>query len=166
LTSGSFSDGWGIGIAQGRRITNALRGELEFAFRSNTGDNWSVNGATGDWSGHVFNYIGMANLFLDLNMLSCHGATPYVGAGIGFDVVDGDFRTNATRIEIEDTALAYQFIAGVSKQVTMNIDLFAEYRYLATTDLDVYNIGVNPKVLLDSTPAEMESVFFGLRFYR
>lgn len=165
-TSGSFSHGWGIGIAQGRRITNSLRGEFEFSFRSNTGDKWRVNGATGDWSGHVFNYIGMSNLFLDLNLLSCHGTTPYLGAGIGFDVVDGKFQTGLTRVEIEDVALAYQFIAGASKQVKMNVDLFAEYRYVATSNLDVYNTGVSPKELLDSTPGEMESVLFGIRFFR
>lgn len=166
LTSGSFSDGWGVGFAQGRSLYHAFRGEFEFAFRNNTGDDWTVNGVTSDWSGHVRQYAGMANLFLDLNSLRFHGTTPYLGAGIGFAIFNGHLRTDLTKIEIGDEALAYQFIAGVSHQVAANIDFFAEYRHFSTTDLDVYNVGVNPRVLLDSTPGEMESVILGLRFYR
>ena len=166
LTSGTFSDGWAIGAAAGRRINRAVRTELEFSFRSNTGDLWTVNGATAPWSGHIFGYSGMANLYHDFDCSWMNSARPYIGAGIGLMLVDGDFRTNMTKVEIEDEALAYQFMAGVSKNVQPGVDLFTEYRFFATTNVDVVNAGVIPSVLLDREEVEQENVLFGIRFTR
>ncbi len=163
---GTFNDGWAIGAAKGRRINCALRGELEFAFRSNTADQWTVNGATTDWSGHLFTYSGMANLYHDFNNWELGGFSPYIGGGIGFAIFDGEFNTAATTFEIEDEAFAYQFIAGGSKRINCNVDLFAEYRFFGATEVELVDTGAVPDDRLGQLEPEFHNVFVGLRFYR
>ena len=144
-----------------------MRAEGEFSFRSNTADEWSVNGATGDYSGHIFSYSSMFNLYRDFQRAEVAGFTPYVGAGIGLAILDGEFTTNMTDIEIDDEVLAYQFMLGATKSINRSVDLFTEYRFYSTSEVDVTNVGVSPSVLLGSgyTP-EIHNVFVGLRFNR
>ncbi len=161
---GTFSDGWAIGGAIGRRINRAIRAELELTFRSNTGDQWMVGGAAGNWSGHVFSYSGMANVYHDFDRFNVAGIRPYVGAGIGLAIVDGDLETAATSIDIDGAAFAYQFIVGGSKSLNRSVDLFAEYRYFGTSNLDVVNAGTG--ALIDRDNPAVDNILFGLRVMR
>ncbi len=164
VLSGTFSDGWSIGGAMGRRVHRSFRLEMEFAFRSNTADQWAVGPAVQDWSGHLFTYTGMANVFYDFNQFTVVGIKPYVGTGIGLAIFDGEFQTLASTIEIDGAAFAYQFIVGASKSVSQNVDFFVEYRYFATSDLDVVNDGTG--TVIDNYDPEVDNVFVGLRFWR
>ncbi|TWU33279.1 outer membrane protein [Novipirellula artificiosorum] len=161
---GGFSDGWAIGGALGRRIGNGFRAELEFAFRSNTADTFVAprGRVAGEWSGHSFAYSGMGNVYYDVCDLQVAGITPYIGGGIGLAVVDADFESLGLPIEIQDAAFAYQAIVGATKQLNRSVDLFAEYRYVGTTDITAEPQGFEP---VDAS-TELENVFFGIRLNR
>lgn len=159
---GSFNDGWAIGGAVGREIGDSLRGELEFAFRDNTGDQWTVNGAPGSWSGHANVYSGMANLYYDFAKLGF--VKPYVGGGIGFAAVDATLETGMATIDIDDTAFAYQGIAGVATELSRNAELFTEYRYFGFEEVDVNNVTAG--FAFEGESFDTENVFFGIRLYR
>ena len=161
---GTFSDGWAIAMAKGRRINESLRAEVEFGFRSNTADQWSVSGVTNDFSGHLYAYTGTVNLIKDLEVCQVAGITPYAGAGLGLAILYGDFSTPATEIIVDDAAFAYQFMIGGSRQINSSVELFAEYRYFATTTIDVKNGPTD--TVIDQNDPEFQNVFFGLRFYR
>lgn len=60
---------------------------------------------------------------------------PFVGAGIGWAWLDGDFA--GTGAKNSDNQFAYQGIAGVSYDVNSNWALKAQYRYFATLDTDM-----------------------------
>ncbi|MCA1907210.1 MAG: OmpA family protein [Magnetospirillum sp.] len=60
---------------------------------------------------------------------------PFVGAGIGWAWLDGDFAGVGARNS--DNAFAYQGIAGVGYDIDSNWALKAQYRYFATLDADV-----------------------------
>ncbi len=167
IRRGSFNDGWTIGAAGGLKFNQAIRGELEFAFRSNTASEWFVNGnPAGDWSGHFYSYSIMANLFHDFSKYSLMGWTPHVGGGIGIAFLDGEFETSTLDLEIKDEEFAYQLIAGGSKSLTAAIDLVVEYRYFATTDFDLVNKTPAPPVQFGEDPYEAHNVFVGFRLFR
>lgn len=167
IRRGTFNDGWTIGAAHGRRFNRAVRGELEFAFRSNTASEWFVNGApAGAWSGHFYSYSIMANLYHDFANCSVMGWTPYAGAGVGIAFLDGNFQTAALDLEIDDQEFAYQFMAGGSRSLTSSVDLFLEYRYFATTDFDLVNNTPVPPVEFGEDAYEANNLFFGFRLYR
>ncbi len=163
---GTFKDGWVVGFAGGRKLCCSLRAELEFALRTNTADHWSINGVSDNWSGHAYNWTAMTNMYYDITRVQAFGITPYVGGGIGVAVVDGDFTTNMTRIDVDDTVFAYQLISGLSKQLTESTQFFYEYRFLGTTDIDVSNIGVAPPVQVDGENIENDSLVFGFRIFK
>ncbi|MCR6632693.1 MAG: OmpA family protein [Magnetospirillum sp.] len=60
---------------------------------------------------------------------------PFLGAGIGWAWLDGDFGGPAANNS--DNQFAYQGIAGVSYDVDANWALKAQYRYFATLDSDL-----------------------------
>ncbi len=159
---GTFSDGWAIGGAVGRRFGHGLRGEIEGGFRSNTADQITTLGGTADWSGHTFAYTAMANMYYDIGALQFAGVTPYVGGGLGVAAFDTDINTLTGTVDVHDAAFAYQGIAGAAKRVNRNIDVFAEYRYLGNTNVSV-DLNAAP---LGKVRPEYENVFFGVRFNR
>lgn len=62
---------------------------------------------------------------------------PFVGVGIGWAWLDADkLATNTTNVTVndDDNQFAYQGFAGVAYDVSSNVALNAQYRYLATLD--------------------------------
>ncbi len=114
---GDFSDGFLLGTAFGKQIGCHLRAEAEFAYRFNQADQWSSTPFNNQrvpqqWDGDLNVFSGMTNLVYDFGNRNCNKITPYVGGGIGVAILDGDFSTNATQFEIDDTVFAYQGFAG------------------------------------------------------
>ena len=117
------SAGWGFG--------NGLRAEMEINFRTNP--LMSVSGSS-HAGGHEYKYGAMANAFYDFN----YGwpVTPYVGAGVGWQVVgidNGAITGPGYYIQLShpQSAFAYQAIAGVAwKLPVRGLSLTAEYRFL------------------------------------
>lgn len=159
---GSFKNGWGVGASVGRRFGDSLRGELEYSYREVEGDEWIVNGNPGNWSGDFASGSLMANALLDLNSLSFAGIQPYVGAGLGFAVLDGDMTTAVGTLDIDETNFAWQAIAGASVPLG-NHEFFAEYHFIDSGSVDILN-GAGTSI--GSEDVQAHFAFIGLRFYR
>ena len=162
VVGATFNDGWIIGGALGRTIGDRLRGEGEFAFRDNTGETWTVNGATGPYNGHTNVYTLMSNLLYDFNSIG--RLTPYVGAGAGIAFIDSEATTNMTTITVDDEVFATQLIAGTTIAVNNRAELFAEYRWIEFQDVDVINAGTGARLGQDDFQAE--NVILGIRINR
>jgi opacity protein-like surface antigen len=162
---GSFNDGWAIGVAAGRRFKQAYRAELEFAFRRNSAAVWNVDGVVEDWDGDLDTYFGMTNLYHDCINWTWRGMTPYVGAGLGFAIFDGDLDTALARFKIDEAAFAYQGITGVTKRFHRAVDGFVEYRFVGTTDVSLTRTTPNPEQGFGDFHGEFHNVLFGIRIW-
>ena len=161
--NGTFSTGYVLGGAIGRRLAHGCRAEIEFAYRNNTGDEWNVNGvAVGALDGRINSYANMVNLIHDCDSLRIGPLTPYFGGGVGYAVIDGDFTTAVTTIDIDDTEFAYQGIAGVSGKFLPNVDFFSEYRFFATTNAQITSAN---GLINESVSYVTHNVFLGLRYH-
>lgn len=109
--------GW-LGLGQVGYSFGAPKVEFEVGYRANDAiDSWST----------------MANVLYDF--MPNGKWHPFVGAGIGWAWLDGDF-TGATA-KNSDNSFAYQGIAGLGYDIDSNLALKAQYRYFATADADV-----------------------------
>ncbi|MCR4379392.1 MAG: OmpA family protein [Rhodospirillales bacterium] len=151
-----FDNGLMGSLALGYDYGSNWRAEVELSRRANDLD--SVAGATA--AGKMQATSLMANAIYDFDINS--PVTPYLGAGLGFSQVKLKNASpfGASSINDSDRALAYQGIAGLSYAVNETIDLFADYRYFATRDLDV-NTAAGTAASFD---ASTHSVMAGLRF--
>lgn len=158
-----FDTGYAVSAALGKRF-NFFRGELEVAYQSNGVDTHSgvtvadsialdgedagvlitgsdnlgvtVGDLVADGQGDLDTIFVMANVYYDFG--AGGRFKPYVGAGAGVGFVDVDYSPSATAIIQDDaTAFAYQAMAGVAYEVGPATELFAGYRYRATTDVEV-----------------------------
>ena len=151
--------GYALSAAMGRRHSHRLRSEIEFAIRGNEFDLGvpSLLG-TDEASTEIRAYSLMKNFFYELPNQTRF--TPYGGAGLGISFVDID--TGASpfiadgAFSDDDTAFSWQVIAGVSARLNHAADFIFEYRYFATSDLE-----------LDFTQAEVpyqaNNLFMGLK---
>ena len=116
----------------GYSYSNNLRSEIELSWRKN--DIGSVGTATG--SGDVTTWTPMLNLMYDFKGLGAW--TPYIGAGAGMAHIDidGARPVDGLTASGDEWTWAYQGIAGVGYQLTNNLGLFADYRYLDTGDVN------------------------------
>ncbi len=169
-----FFEGWTAGIAAGRQFRNRLRGEVEFSYRNNQAENyWNAQTQNGviigqvnsDLRGPLQLFTGMANLYRDFPGASLGILTPYVGGGIGFAIADGEFETPmGSEFFIDDTALAFQGIAGVTADLGNRAEFFTEYRYLGTDDLE-FSDGGGPAVI-GTFHYDSNNIVFGVRIKR
>ena len=98
--------------------------------------------------------------FVDFPMLR---VKPYVGAGVGFSLLESDLAWNGFRLLDDsygtDSAFAYQGMAGVNVCTGPRMSLFVEYRYFATDSIR-YKAGG----LSNEFRVKTDNVFVGLRF--
>jgi outer membrane protein OmpA-like peptidoglycan-associated protein len=126
------------GFAAGARVGyewGPWRFEEEYAYRNNdlTGlsvGGFNVPGVSGSRQAHAI----MTNVLYDINL--GWPVTPHVGVGIGaVDIVDqARVKGFGQLFNDDDWQFGYQAIGGVRYNVTPNIALDLDYRYLATTD--------------------------------
>lgn len=160
--TGTFEDGYAAGGALGRLIRPWVNAEIEFCYRNNEGDQWTGQ-ATEPWDGEIETYSGMTN-FLFQGCRRIGHCNPYVGAGAGFAFVNGDLSTQTLNHTIDDTGFAYQFMAGISRPISCNVDTFVEYRYFSVEDLVVdQSVSTQPPVPGGDFDYRSHNVFFGIR---
>lgn len=88
----------------------------------------TVGQVVADGRGDLSNFGVFANVYYDFN----RGGTiePYIGAGIGFSVVDVKYNPSGISvIDDSETKFAYQLKAGASVQVSDSLQFFGEYAY-------------------------------------
>lgn len=169
-----FDTGFTVAGAVGMRFLDAFRGEIEVAYQSNDVDTHSgvtaggigldaedagvlitgsgnlgtsVGNLVADGQGSVDTLFVMANAYFDFGDDSWI-AKPYIGAGLGFGIVEVDYSpSNTLIVDDTDTRFAYQVMAGLSAPILPNADLFGGYRYRATedaeTDVALFNAGLD-----------------------
>jgi OOP family OmpA-OmpF porin len=129
--------GYDYGIVHESHI--GLRNELEFTYRNNEVDTHSTGGSplagpTGELTSHAF----MANTIAYHESDSM--VKPYIGAGIGFAMVEfEDYGVTAIPnvMDDDDTVFAYQGIVGAEWEVNKEVAITTDYRYFATLDPEV-----------------------------
>ena len=130
--SADFDTGWVGALSMGWAYGNGLRSEVEFGYRHNDLD--SLSGAVAG-SGDASSWRGLINAYYDFKTET--PLTPYLGVGIGAARVSLEANPfGASRLDDSDTAFAYQGIAGVGYRLNDSAQVFADYRYFATTSLD------------------------------
>lgn len=91
-----------------------------------------------DGQGEVENLGLFANVYYDFN--TGNGFQPYLGAGIGFADVDVTYSPSAISvIDDGETKFAYQLKAGGAFAISETTDIFGEYTYRATEDIETEN---------------------------
>jgi outer membrane protein OmpA-like peptidoglycan-associated protein len=137
----NFDLGSAAAGAVGAFLPYAFRIEVEGAYRENKFDTTSFTftpppGAffippiTSSASGKVKGWSVMANILKDFPLGS--GVTPYIGGGAGMARRHLDMACVAPiscTLSDSDTNFAYQGIAGISFDLTDNLQAFADYRY-------------------------------------
>ncbi|MET0155067.1 MAG: OmpA family protein [Rickettsiales bacterium] len=131
-------------LSLGYGLKNGLRLELEAGYGFNQIDSMDGVAATGD--AEAFSYMG--NVYYDF--YNSTAFTPYVGAGAGgMTLLLDDYVTPANgRISKKDTSFVAQGIAGITYDFSNYVDLYADYRYLASLKDFEYN--TNSGALYDS----------------
>jgi len=136
-----FDGGVTFGGAFGYRFLHHYRGELNISSRKADVDSVNGGAATGDLS--VTNF--MANIYYDFDLES--PLKLYLGAGLGSASVDVDATPSmmgAPAIdESDNSAFAFNVMAGASYPVHESIDLCLGYRYLGTRDVFSSNLDLH-----------------------
>lgn len=135
----SFDTGYGITAALGNTYDSVLRAELEFGYRKSDMDELSGTFSDGETTISGSGSIGgnyttvslMANIFYDFMPKSTF--SPFIGAGIGYANVNVDIESDTE----DDNVFAYQAAAGVAFTLSQQTKLDVQYRYFATSDLDL-----------------------------
>lgn len=151
-----FDNGYAGALALGYDYASPWRTEIELARRAVGLDKVAGANASGDLSAASL----MGNVLYDFNIDSRF--TPYLGVGVGAGRVTFDNASpfGASSIDDSDTGLAMQAIAGASYELDTNLDLFADYRYFTTRNLDMRTVAGNTA----SFDVDAHSVMVGLRY--
>lgn len=99
----------------------------------------SIADVVADGQGDIQNLSVFANAYY--HFAAGDGFSPYVGLGIGF--TDSDVEYSPSGIGVIDggeTKLAYQARAGAGFQVSDKIEIFGEYTYRKSDDIEVDNV--------------------------
>lgn len=65
---------------------------------------------------------------------------PYLGLGIGFVMADVEFKPSGVKIiDDDETVFGFQARAGAAYSITQYTDIYGEYTYRITDDIDVNN---------------------------
>lgn len=160
-----FDSGTAFAAEVGARYGNGLRSGIEFAYTTadvdtHTGvtlgggsidglDAASIAGSpdalgvtvgqvVADGRGDITNTAVFANLYYDFNREASF--QPYVGVGIGISDVDVDYQPSGIQVvDDSETKFAYQGKAGVTWWLNPEWEVYGEYAYRATEDIELEN---------------------------
>jgi opacity protein-like surface antigen len=116
-----------INGAIGMELNPMIRAEGEIGLHSNTADQ---GGTSVDWTFRTISFMG--NGYFDIPTNS--PLRPYVGAGLGFAVVQLEGENFGLTASDSDLVGAFQLMAGVGFDISPKATLTFGYRYFTTTD--------------------------------
>ncbi|MCH6581362.1 MAG: porin family protein [Nitrospinae bacterium] len=116
-----------MGGAIGVELNPTIRLEGEIGLHVNTAD----QGGTGiDWTFRTVSFMG--NGYIDFPMPSPF--RPYLGAGLGFAIVDLEADDFGLTANDSDLVAAFQLMAGIGYEISPKATLTFGYRYFTTSD--------------------------------
>ena len=168
-----FDDSFVLGFARGRRFCNRIRLEREFAIRNAPSANYIEGVAAGEdflpsatfeATDGLFAFSSMRNLLIDFNGVGSR-FKPYVGFGLGGVAVTGDIINDTIgRADwINDAAFAYQLIFGATRKIDQRSEIYAEFRHLGTSGLELENDAGDPTT---DFAFQNNTIVFGFRLNR
>jgi opacity protein-like surface antigen len=121
-------------------ITGEYRGKASFHGLDRTRDLTPGSFYTNEYRGTKAEWVGLANVYLDLG--TWYGLTPFVGVGVGFahNTIDNYMDINTVNGSVAyagddaQTEFAWALHAGVAYDVTPNFKVEFAYRYLDLGD--------------------------------
>lgn len=149
--------GWGVLGAIGYALGNGVRLELEVGERQA-----DIDGAGIEGRGRAWNFFG--NVYYDFTAFDAEARwVPYVGVGAGLaglDLESVDGLLGGDSVDDYDQKFGIQGIAGLGYAVTESVNLFMDYRYLTTEDMDFVSAFGNPL----SSDYASHNLTLGLRY--
>ena len=129
--------GFNVSGAVGMRFHKFFRAELQLGYRWSEVDALSVLGEPDSGEGDFSLLTVMANGYVDYDLGI--GIIPYVGAGIGWGLLDLDAKNTGNvggilRAEGDDSVFTWAVMAGGTIPINDTVEVSIGYRYLATTD--------------------------------
>jgi len=122
--------------------------------------NPTVNQFLANSGGDVETYGGFLNALYDFDL---GGVKPYLGAGVGLQWVDIDYLAGGRNFASDSRMqIAAQGIAGLSAELSDNVELFAEYKYRRLIDSKELDVQLLPASM--TVEAEQHLATAGLRF--
>jgi opacity protein-like surface antigen len=125
----SFDRGLAINVAVGNALSERLRAEVEFGYKTNEANEIEhSNGEKSSIDSDMLTLSLMANCFYDF--MPSNLVSPFVGVGIGIASVEGEIGD----IDDKDNVLAYQLAAGAAFKLNDNVKFDIQYRFFGTDD--------------------------------
>jgi len=141
-----------INGAIGVELNPTIRVEGEIGFHGNTAD----QGGTGiDWTFRTISFMG--NGYFDIPTNS--PLRPYLGAGLGFAIVELEADNFGLTSDDSDLVAAFQLMAGLGYDISPKATLTFGYRYFTTSDP-----GFNAAFGSFETEFTSHDFLFGARF--
>lgn len=98
----------------------------------------TVGQVVADGQGSITSTGIFLNLYYDFVQLG--PIYPYIGAGIGYMSVDVEYKPSGVKIiDDDESKIGIQFKAGATYRCTETIDIYGEYAYRMTDDVEVDN---------------------------
>lgn len=131
----SFDRGLVITAAIGSALSEALRAEIEFGYRTNEANDARLsNGDAHSVDSDIVTLSMMANCFYDF--MPDNTVSPFIGAGIGIANVDGEVPNNNGK----DDVFAYQLAVGAGFAITEKLKIDVQYRLFGTDNPEFKNV--------------------------
>lgn len=128
---GEFDNDAVFSAAAGYHLNPNVRIEGELSHRKNDGEDTSLGVLI---TGETKVTAALVNAYYDFKNTSRF--TPYIGAGIGAAHGKIELTGPGGSADEDDNAFAWQGIAGVTYNLTNNVDLTTDYRYFDTANFD------------------------------
>lgn len=139
-----IQNGLNFAGALGMRLSKNLRIEGELSYRSSDNEEIQFASTTGNLGGDTNAWIAMLSAYYDFDTKLIWNLEPYVGAGVGYGVFQGDFddptNTFSSTQTQEDYSLVWSVSGGLKYRPRSDLAYTMGYRYLDAGDLDFGNV--------------------------
>ncbi len=157
--------GYVIGGAIGLRFLESFRAELNLGYRNSENDKVTTLGEPDGGRGDLELFTAMLNGYFDYDFGI--GVIPFIGAGIGYGLLETSAETRGGLLKINDdeSVFAYNVMVGATVPLSDVVDVVGGYRYLATTDAEFSGRIIDPNSRPQAFDSEYDTheLTFGLR---
>jgi len=160
-----FKDGFSVGIAAGKQLTDMFRAEVELSYSKVNNKNLLLTATTGSSTtvgigGNTSALYVLGNVWADLDI--GQKFTPYIGGGLGVAFMKNKLSGSGSSISDNSQGFAFQLGAGVKYPISPVIDIEIGYRYKSVLNPDYSFLGGALK--FNNQDFDTHNVFAGLTY--